>query len=135
MVCDYEQASIFQVTNAQAGINNTVVHNTGGGVAVPGNCSKGLGWSDPVNCSTNGTPYAYGPNSTIAKLKAAAWYIGVSDSNANRRSLYQVQMIRKSDGTPGSLRQEIAEGVVNMQMQYLVRSEEHTSELQSLMRI
>src|SRR3546814_18415209 len=98
MVCDYEQASIFQVTNAQAGINNTVVHNTGGGVAVPGNCSKGLGWSDPVNCSTNGTPYAYGPNSTIAKLKAAAWYIGVSGSNANRRSLYQVQMIRKSDG-------------------------------------
>src|SRR3546814_8665268 len=82
-------------------------------------------------------------------------------------------MIRKSDGTPGSLRQEIAEGVVNMQLQYLVpggsdyvdassvtatdwpsvsaarvvltlesnervgieRSEEHTSELKSLMRI
>lgn len=120
MVCDYEQASIFQITNAQDGINTTVVHSTGGGVATPGNCSKGLGWADPVNCSTNGTPYTYGPNSTIVKLKATAWYIGVSGSDPARRSLYQLHLNRLSSGAPGTMRQEIAEGVVDMQLQYLL---------------
>lgn len=120
IVCDYEQASIFQVTNAQSGINNTIVHQRATGGSVPGNCSKGLGWADPPDCSTNGKAYAYGPNSTIAKLKASAWYIGVSGSDPARRSLYEVQLSRNNDGTPGTLRQEIAEGIVDMQLQYLV---------------
>jgi type IV pilus assembly protein PilW len=41
IVCDFVQASIFQITGAQSGINVTVVHNPaqGTGVANPGNCS------------------------------------------------------------------------------------------------
>lgn len=117
IVCDFVQASIFQITGAQNGINDTVVHN--GGVGTPGNCSKGLGWADPPDCSTNGVPYAYGPNSVIARLRASAWYIGVSTSSNQRRSLYQVEL-RNVGGVPTAVPQEIAEGVQNMQLQYLV---------------
>lgn len=117
IVCDFVQASIFQITGAQNGINVTVVHNNGPGT--PGNCSKGLGWADPPDCSTNGVPYAYGPNSVIARLRASAWYIGVSSSDSQRRSLYQVQL-RNVAGVPTVVPQEIAEGVQNMQLQYLM---------------
>ncbi len=118
IVCDFVQASIFQITGAQNGINVTVVHNSGGSTN-PGNCSKGLGWADPPVCGPLGTPYAYGPNSVIARLRASAWYIGVSGSNPQRRSLYQVQLIN-SGGVPDRQAQEIAEGVHNMQLEYLV---------------
>lgn len=116
MVCDFVQASIFQITNVNSS-NATVVHNTG--VGTPGNCSKGLGWANPPLCTTNGTPYAYGPNSVIARLKATAWYIGVSSSDPSRRSLYQTSLVN-SGGSPGTARQEIAEGVQDMQLEYLV---------------
>lgn len=115
MVCDFVQASIFQITNAQDGINNTVVHNTGTGT--PGNCSKGLGWADPPVCTTNGKSYAYGPNSTIARLRATAWYIG--NNGRGGRSLYQ-SSIRNSGGSISTLNQEITEGVQDMQIQYLL---------------
>ncbi|KAF1720767.1 PilW family protein [Pseudoxanthomonas wuyuanensis] len=117
MVCDFVQASIFQITGAQSGINVTVTHNSGTGT--PGNCSKGLGWADPPVCTTLGTPYAYGPNSVIARLRATAWYIGVSKSDAQRRSLYQVQLTN-SGGVPSRQPQEIAEGVHDMKLQYLM---------------
>jgi type IV pilus assembly protein PilW len=111
MVCDFVQASIFQITNAQSGTNNTVVHNSGTGT--PGNCSKGLGWANPPKCTTNGTPYAYGPNSIIARLRTTGWYIG--NNGRGGRSLYQTtgQGITNSN-------QEITEGVQDMQIQYLV---------------
>lgn len=117
MVCDFIQASIFQITSANPS-NVTIVHNPGGSVS-PGNCSKGLGWADPPLCTPNGTPYSYGPNSVIARLRATGWYIGVSGSNSNRRSLYQVRMVNSGSG-PGSVRQEIAEGVHDMQLEYLM---------------
>ncbi len=119
MVCDYVQAAIFQVTNASSS-NVTIVHNEGSTVA-PGNCTKALGYpmGTPCNVPANDNYYAYGPNSIIAKLKATAWYIGVSGNNAARRSLYQVQMT-SSAGGQGTMVQEIAEGVVDMQLEYLV---------------
>lgn len=122
MVCDFVQASIFQITNAQDGINNTVVHNTGTGT--PGNCSKGLGWADPPVCTTNGKPYAYGPNSTIARLRATAWYVG--NNGRGGRSLYQ-SSIRNSGGSISTLNQEITEGVQDMQIQYLLPTPGATS--------
>ncbi|KAF1713113.1 PilW family protein [Pseudoxanthomonas sacheonensis] len=115
MVCDFVQGSIFQITQAQNGINNTVVHNTGTGT--PGNCSKGLGWANPPDCTTNGKSYAYGPNSTIARLRATAWYIGNNGRNGGR-SLYQTS-IRNNGGEVETINQEITEGVQNMQIQYL----------------
>lgn len=105
MVCDYQQASIFQVTNADQ-VNRTIVHNTGTGSI--GNCSKGLGFADPVVCTANGTPKAYGPNSAIYRYNAKAWYIGASNAG---RSLFSIEL----DGDPV----EIAPGVHDMQITYL----------------
>lgn len=117
IVCDFVQGSIFQITGAQNGINNTVVHNSGN-TFTPGNCSKGLGWANPPDCTTNGKSYAYGPNSTIARLRATAWYIGNNGRNGGR-SLYQTS-IRNNGGEVETINQEITEGVQNMQIQYLV---------------
>ena len=71
MACDYRQAAIFQVTNANSN-NVTIVHNTGTGN--PGNCSKGLGY--PTQCTTNGNPYTFSGGGVITKLTAHAWYVG-----------------------------------------------------------
>lgn len=118
MACDFVQGSIFQITNAQNGINNTVVHNPGTGT--PGNCSKGLGWANPPDCSSpNGKPYAYGPNSTIAKLRVTAWYIGNNARTGNGRSLYHT-VIRNNGGAVVVENQEVTEGVQDMEIQYLV---------------
>lgn len=120
MVCDFVQGSIFQVTNAQSGINNTVVHNpSNGNTFSPGNCSKGLGYADPPLCTTNGTPYEYKPPSFISKLRATAWYIGANGRPGSGRSLYMAQMVSSAGGQSVS-RQEVAEGVTGMQLQYLV---------------
>lgn len=118
MVCDFVQASIFQITNASSS-NVTIVHQEGNTVQ-PGNCTKALGYpmGTPCNMPQNDNNYAYGPNSIIAKLKATAWYVGVSSNDPQRRSLYQVQMTSGAAGL-GRSSQEIAEGVVDMQLQYL----------------
>ncbi len=110
VVCDYRQATILQITNANAS-TVTVVHNTGN-VVSPGNCSKGMGF--PTLCTANGNPYVFAPNSVIARMHATRWYIGVNSRGG--QSLYQ------SVETGGALvSQEIAEGVTGMQLQYLLQ--------------
>lgn len=117
MVCDFVQAAILQITNANSS-NVTIVHNTGTGT--PGNCSRSLKYPRQIPCIENPHDhwYTYRPNSVIAKLKATAWYVGVSTSDPTRRSLYQV-MLTSSGASPASTVQEVAEGVQDMQLQYL----------------
>ena len=132
MACDANHAAIFQVTNAQPGTNVRVNHNSGGGVATPGNCTNGLGL--PVVCSgaTPGTSYEFGCafgntvasrpctdptnqwTAIIAKLRASRWYIG--NDGAGRRSLFQMVRVGTADQAI-----EIADGVNDMQLTYLVR--------------
>lgn len=115
LICDFRQAAIFQITNAQPGTNTTVVHNDSK-TAVPGNCSKGLGI--PTDCvGPNGTPYQYGANSVIVKLSATRWYIGYNDRGG--MSLYQ-SILQNNAGTVQPTSQEIAEGVTNMTLTYLL---------------
>ncbi len=114
LVCDFRQASLFQVSNAQPGTNEVVVHNTGNTVS-PGNCTKGLGY--PVVCTTLGTPYEYGPNSMIVRLHAVRWYIGRNENG--RSSLFRTSLVNNG-GVVAATPQEIAEGVSNMTLQYLV---------------
>lgn len=52
MVCDFRQAGVFQISNVQPGINDNLVHNTGGSIS-PGNTTKDLG------TGADGTPAAY----------------------------------------------------------------------------
>lgn len=109
MACDYRQAAIFQVTNASPGTNDTIVHNSG--VGDPGNCSKGLGF--PTDCgSATGNQYSFEKNGFLTRLSATAWYVG--NNGRGGRSLYRVEN--------GGAAQEIAEGVTDMQLQYLTRS-------------
>jgi type IV pilus assembly protein PilW len=116
IVCDWRQASLFQVTNAQPGTNEVIVHNTGN-TASPGNCSKGLGYANPPNCSVNGTPYEYGPNSMIVRLHAVRWYVGTTPGGG--RSLFRSTLVNDA-GALQARDQQIAEGVNNMQLQYLL---------------
>lgn len=123
LICDLRQASIFQMSGPNA-TNATVVHNTGTGT--PGNCSKGLGFKIPIDCSTNGTTYTYGPNSLVTKLNATRWYIGSNGRPAGctaattcGRSLFR-QVLRNTGGTNAAVAEEIAEGVRDMQILYLL---------------
>jgi type IV pilus assembly protein PilW len=140
LACDFGEAAVFQVTNAQPGINDTVVHNSG--VGAPGNCSKGLGFSSPVNCTANGNQYAFGcyqgkfsgggcdgdedgiknePEdiwpAIIAKLRLTRWYIGANDRGG--RSLYQ-SSLRNNAGVLVVENNEIVEGVRDMGLKYLL---------------
>ena len=125
-VCDFDHVAITQVTNAQPGINDTVVHNAGSPVA-PGNCSKGLGipadppqYYVPSPCTTNGIAYTYGPNSRIARLQAVRWYVGNSSGATGGRSLYQV-VLRNNGGVLQPTPVEVADGVQDMQLRYLLQ--------------
>jgi type IV pilus assembly protein PilW len=109
MVCGFEQAAIFQVTNAQDGINSNIVHNTG--TSSPGNCSKGLGY--PTLCSNPGNSYPFQDGNLLTKLAANAWYIGFNGRDSGR-SLYRIR-----SSSDGNQTEEIAEGVSNMQIVYL----------------
>ena len=110
IICDNRQAAVFQVTNASPGTNTNLIHNAGGGVT-PGNCTKSLGL--PVNCAS-GVDYAFGANSTIAKLHATAWFIGFNGRGG--RSLYQ---LAPPSGSAVPVANEVAEGVNDMQITYL----------------
>ena len=120
MVCDSSTAALFQVTNAQPGTNTTVVHNTGAGLATPGNCSKGLGF--PTVCTTNGTPKDFS-GGILAQLNASFWYIGRNGNGGT--SLYRLSIRGNPGSSPPSVTsttEEIVEDVTDMQIQYLTRN-------------
>nr|WP_297355418.1 PilW family protein [uncultured Caldimonas sp.] len=115
LVCDYRQAAIFQITNVNSS-NSTVVHNTGAGVADPGNCSKGLGY--PTDCSsTNGTSYSFQEGGNLVRLASEGWYVGYNGRGG--KSLYRMRL-KMNGAKPEPEAEEIAEGVQDMQIQYLV---------------
>lgn len=114
MVCNYERAAILQITGPNT-INQTVVHNTGN--STPGNCTKGLGTPVANPCDTNGVPYEF-KDGFLMRLSSEIWYIGANGRGG--RSLYRARMVvPESTGIPGTVREEIAEGVTDLQMTYL----------------
>ena len=114
MVCDFTQATVLQITGTNTA-NVTVVHNTGTSGVVPGNCTKGLGF--PKDCSTtNGTSYAYGPDSHLVKFEAKHYYIGTNASG--QRSLYVAGLQRTSAGAVSMASQELVQNIENMQLMY-----------------
>jgi type IV pilus assembly protein PilW len=121
MACDNkDHAAIFQVTNANSS-NVTIVHNTGASVS-PGNCSKYLGYPVPLNCGQppgNSDPpsYTFENGGFISKLAAYAWYIGYNGRGGC--SLYRLKL-QNDDGKAKDTAEEVAEGVSNLQIQYLI---------------
>lgn len=108
IACDTRQVSIFQMSSA------AVTHTEAGGT--PGNCTTGLGFTDPIDCSTAGQQYQFGANAQVARLRAVRWY--VANNGRGGRSLYQAAL-RNGTGTPGVTVEEVAEGVTDLQFEYL----------------
>lgn len=110
MICNYEQAAIFQVTNP---VNSDNVNHQTGNTVSPGNCTKGLGY--PTVCTTNGNEKEF-VGGTLMRLSSQVWYIGANSRGG--RSLFRARLFNNG-GTPDAVREEIAEGVTNLQMTYL----------------
>lgn len=116
LVCDMIQSSVFQITQTSS-TNVTIVHNTGTNPA-PGNCTKGLGYplpAPPPNCTTNGTPYEYGPDSHLVTLEEYHYFIG--NNAAAVPTLYKGRLISTA-GSQSLAAQELVEGIEDMQVLY-----------------
>ena len=114
IVCNFSQASLFQVSAATA---TTVSHDTGG---TPGNCSRGLGFSDPPDCSTTGQTYRFEANAVLMKLESLAWYVGnTGRAGTTARSLFRVAP-QNNAGTLTLVAEEVLEGVIDLQLDYLL---------------
>lgn len=115
MVCDYRQATIMQTTNVNSS-NMTVVHNSGTGS--PGNCTDRIGVPVPTPCTNStGVPYVYSPNSVLARLQVARWYIGTN--LRGNRSLYRSTLVNNA-GALTVQDEEITEGARDLQITYLL---------------
>lgn len=128
MVCDFDHAAIFQVSNAQPGTNETVVHNEGNTVSpgnnttclsVSGACSSGAIKTYGFGCRNGESPCDAANRwpSTIVKLRMTRWFVG--NNPAGGTSLYQAS-VQNTGGVPQVVSNEIVEGVSDMQLQYLV---------------
>lgn len=109
MACDYRQGSIFQMTS---GGGATIVHNNSG---APGNCSKGLGFKKPRDCSATGASYTYVDNSVLVQLQASRWYVAANGRGGN--SLFRLALRGSAVGTA----EEVVDGVDDMEVTFLVR--------------
>ena len=110
LICDYSQATIFQMSGPNAGGTLQVVHNTGNS-QTPGNSCKALSFPVDPDCASkpkDGKQYA--DNAVVAKFASGVWYIG--NNGRGGRSLYRRNMLNPPE--------EVTEGVQDMQLTYLV---------------
>ena len=108
IACDMGQVSVFQMSTAA--VTHTEISGS------PGNCTTGLGFSDPIDCASAGQQYQFAPNAQVARLRAVRWY--VANNGRGGRSLYQAAL-RNPGGTPTVTVEEVAEGVTDLQFEYL----------------
>jgi len=114
IVCNFSQASLFQVTDA----NGTQVEH--GNEGSPGNCTRGLGFADPPDCSATGQTYRFEANAVAMRLESLAWYVGNNGrTTTTSRSLYRVAP-QNNAGTLTLVAEEVIDGVVDLQLDYLV---------------
>ncbi|KGQ20483.1 Type IV fimbrial biogenesis protein PilW [Lysobacter dokdonensis DS-58] len=114
VLCDFDHGAIVQLKTASSA---SAVVNHGTGTVAPGNCATGVGFVTPVNCAA-APAYTFAANAFLAKLKAGRWYIG----NGRRGpALFYAQMINNGGTGVTVSREEIAPGVTNMQLQYLLQ--------------
>ena len=114
IACNFSQASLFQITAASG---TTITHANSG---TPGNCSRGLGFANPPDCTTTGQTYRYEANAVVMRLESLAWYVGNNGRTATTaRSLYRVTP-QNDSGTLSLVTEEVIDGVVDLQIDYLV---------------
>lgn len=132
LICDYNGAAVFQMTGpaGAAGSNNTILHAVGAGT--PGNCTGGLAlvpsesgggqaaicantvvqrFGQDINGNANGS-------ATVARLAATRWYVG-NTGRVNQLTNQPLFALFRSTLRQGAIvNEEIAEGVVDMQVTY-----------------
>lgn len=114
IVCNFSQASLFQVSAAD---DSTVSHGVGG---TPGNCSRGLGFANPPDCSEAGQTYRFEANAVVMRLESLAWYVGnTGRTSTTSRSLYRVAPQNEA-GTLSLVTEEVLDGVIDLQLDYLI---------------
>lgn len=116
VVCDNQSAAVFQVS-----VNNpttgSLIRNAGAGN--PGNCTTRLGTPQSPTCSNaSGVARAWGPPTVVARLQPARWF--VADNGRGSRSLYRQGLQNVAGEVTVGPREEIVEGVQDMQLRYLV---------------
>jgi type IV pilus assembly protein PilW len=105
LACDFDHAAIFQAL-AYDSTNKSVTYQSGGASR---NCTTGLGY--PPTCPGSNI-YTYAPNSQLARVYAANWYIGNNGRvNEGGRSLYRMRI---NNAVP----EEIVAGVTNLEVAY-----------------
>jgi type IV pilus assembly protein PilW len=122
IVCDFESTALFQVSavdEASNSIQHAVVADK-----VPGNCSSGLAFRDPVTCGA-GSIKRFAPGAQVMRLDAAAWYVGNNGRNGPGSSPMSLYRVGPSASAGGSVvlplvPEEIVEGVTNMQVRYML---------------
>ena len=113
MACDYRQAAIFQMTGPAANpvTDGSVLHQDAG---APGNCSRGLGFKSPMDCTPSGTAYTFVDNAQVVRLSAGRWFVANNGRGGN--SLFRVALRGNAVGAA----EEVVDGVTDMQLTYLL---------------
>ncbi|MDH2433242.1 PilW family protein [Pokkaliibacter sp. MBI-7] len=106
MICDPEQATIFQVTSVAS---STVGYAKSGS---PGNCAALMGYVSS-GCPT--TARVYGEGAYVTRLGAVVWYLGYNGRTSGT-SLYRMVQDNGSSQTV----QEMVEGVSSLAFTYMV---------------
>lgn len=116
MVCDIERLGIFKASSVSG---SAIGHAKSGG-----NCQDSF--SDVLNTECGSPPaeaHVFGMNSVISRLQGVRWY--VKDNGRGGRSLYR--LVKTGDAATRQEEQEIAEGVINLQMTYLTTGDSYTN--------
>lgn len=102
IVQDCSASAIMQITNANPS-SGSVVHNTGVGVAAPGNATKDL-------------KHKFGADATILRLSSITYYVAPSQIHPGINALWRFAVPSLTGGAPQS--EEIALGIDDLQLQY-----------------
>lgn len=115
LICNFVNASIFRATGLASG----KVQHAAGTEA----------WDNAAGAipqQFTGVTDNFNSGAMLSRVHAARWYVGANgedtdnDGTADGRSLYRAMLVNNA-GTPGVAVDEIARGVTDMQVGYLVR--------------
>lgn len=112
LVCDGRSSALFQIQTASS-TPPTIQYG-----AATHNCSTALGSVAP-QCATP-APKTFDPDATIARWDPAFWYVGFN--NQGGRSLFRARIGQNASNQVVTVREEMAPGVENLQIDYLTRN-------------
>lgn len=112
LVCDGRSSALFQIQTVSA-TPSTIQYG-----AASLNCSTALGSVQPQCASP--VPKTFDADATIARWDPAFWYVGVNAQGG--RSLYRARAGLNASNQMVTLREEMAPGVDNLQIDYLTRN-------------